>query len=209
MSRTDNKPKQKRKRRSFWEPESASVKTWLDNQTDLGVSLQLIIVDVIQKYGDGDVIRAYLAQREQSIDEPVIKPVRPPAQHVERENVHDFTQNEQLEQGNHRQQTEPMTHVQAPVSVVRAADAVDVQTGHVGQAITQQPTHEAPIVPIVQTGPQITPEQTNTQPYVQQESHTEYNHSELMPGGDEQQQAPADEYDPIEIMMADADSRLK
>lgn len=54
----------KRKRRSFWEPESEKLVEWLDAQTDLGTSLQLIIVDAIHKYGEGDVIKAHLNQRE-------------------------------------------------------------------------------------------------------------------------------------------------
>lgn len=54
----------KRKRRSFWEPDSPQLNAWLDAQTDLGTSLQLIIVDAIQKYGEGDVIKSYLTRRE-------------------------------------------------------------------------------------------------------------------------------------------------
>ncbi|MCR6108695.1 hypothetical protein HXA34_20575 [Salipaludibacillus agaradhaerens] len=54
----------KRKRRSFWEPESEKLVTWIDQQSDLGTSLQLIIIDAIHKYGEGDVIKAHLNQRE-------------------------------------------------------------------------------------------------------------------------------------------------
>lgn len=54
----------KRKRRSFWEPESEKIVSWLNGQSDLGTSLQLIIVDAIHKYGEGDVIKAHLNQRE-------------------------------------------------------------------------------------------------------------------------------------------------
>ncbi|MGX1266792.1 hypothetical protein RKD55_004736 [Rossellomorea marisflavi] len=57
--------KKDRKRRSFWEPDSKKVVDWINSQTDLGTSLQLIIVDAMHKYGDGDVIKAHLNQREQ------------------------------------------------------------------------------------------------------------------------------------------------
>lgn len=54
---------QKRKRRTFWEPESPAVQEWLANQKDLGMSLQLIIVDAINAYGSGDVIQTHLSNR--------------------------------------------------------------------------------------------------------------------------------------------------
>ncbi|MGX1195712.1 hypothetical protein [Metabacillus sp. SLBN-84] len=70
----------KRKRRSFWEPESKKLNDWLDAQSDLGTSLQLIIVDAIHKYGEGDVIKAHLSQRETFYDThepaPAPTPVR-------------------------------------------------------------------------------------------------------------------------------------
>lgn len=59
-AKKQNRPK----RRSFYEPESKKLIDWLNAQHDLGTSLQLIIVDAIQKYGDGDVIKAYLKTRE-------------------------------------------------------------------------------------------------------------------------------------------------
>ncbi|PAF27400.1 hypothetical protein CHH61_03515 [Shouchella clausii] len=64
MSGTGNTAGGKRKRRTFWEPESERLVAWLDAQADLGTSLQLIIVDAIKKYGEGDVIKAHLKQRE-------------------------------------------------------------------------------------------------------------------------------------------------
>ncbi|MCC2252726.1 hypothetical protein JUJ52_22655 [Virgibacillus sp. AGTR] len=71
----------KRKRRSFWEPDSKKIVSWLDSQTDLGTSLQLIIVDAIRKYGEGDVIKSHLNQRETLYNETELqttptKPVR-------------------------------------------------------------------------------------------------------------------------------------
>ncbi|MED4128491.1 hypothetical protein [Shouchella miscanthi] len=64
MSNVQQNEQRKRKRRSFWEPDSEKIITWLDKQADLGTSLQLIIVDAMRKYGDGDVIKAHLSQRE-------------------------------------------------------------------------------------------------------------------------------------------------
>lgn len=65
----------KRKRRSFWEPESEKVIEWLDAQTDLGTSLQLIIVDAIRQYGKGDVIKAHLTQRERMYQDATMQPL--------------------------------------------------------------------------------------------------------------------------------------
>lgn len=64
MSDTTNNTDKKRKRRSFWEPDSEKVVAWLDAQTDLGTTLQLVAVDAIRKYGEGDAIKAHLTQRE-------------------------------------------------------------------------------------------------------------------------------------------------
>lgn len=54
----------KRKRRTFWEPESPNVVAWLNAQGDLGMSLQLIIVEAMNKYGTDDVIQSHLRQLE-------------------------------------------------------------------------------------------------------------------------------------------------
>lgn len=64
--------KSTRKRRSFFEPESKVLADWLAEQNDLGVSLQLIIVDAIRNYGDGDVIQAFLTARERVPGEPAV-----------------------------------------------------------------------------------------------------------------------------------------
>lgn len=62
-----------RKRRSFWEPESKDLVAWLNNQADLGKSLQLIIVDAMQQYGRGDAVDAYLQRRlDSDFKEPQI-----------------------------------------------------------------------------------------------------------------------------------------
>lgn len=68
-----------RKRRSFWEPESKDLVVWLNNQADLGKSLQLIIVDAMQQYGRGDAVDAYLQRRlDSDFKEPQI-PTKPAA----------------------------------------------------------------------------------------------------------------------------------
>lgn len=64
MAKKSTKRKPTRKRRSFFEPESKVLAEWLADQNDLGVSLQLIIVDAIRNYGEGDVIQAFLKARE-------------------------------------------------------------------------------------------------------------------------------------------------
>lgn len=63
MAKTTKRTK-KRKRRSFWEPEQKAVVDWMNAQSDLGTSLQLIIVDAIRTYGSGDAVRAFLAHRD-------------------------------------------------------------------------------------------------------------------------------------------------
>ncbi|MGC6586200.1 hypothetical protein ACPV3A_14680 [Paenibacillus sp. Dod16] len=53
----------KRKRISFWESESKEIRDWCKAQANLGTSLDLIIQDALQTYGEGDVIKAHLNQR--------------------------------------------------------------------------------------------------------------------------------------------------
>lgn len=60
--------KARRKRRSFFEPESKTVVNWMDSQHNLGVSLQLIIVDAIHKYGKGDALEVHLSQRDETVE---------------------------------------------------------------------------------------------------------------------------------------------
>lgn len=88
MSDAQHKTAKKPKRRSFWEPESEKLVAWLNDQSDLGTSLELIIVDALHKYGEGDVIKSYLRQREEAFyqNEPQStpkQPVREPIQQVE------------------------------------------------------------------------------------------------------------------------------
>lgn len=66
----------KRKRRTFWEPESPNVVAWLNAQGDLGMSLQLIIVEAMNKYGTDDVIQSHLRQLESGGQaRPTMRPV--------------------------------------------------------------------------------------------------------------------------------------
>lgn len=66
----------KRKRRTFWEPESPNVVAWLNAQGDLGMSLQLIIVEAMNKYGTDDVIQSHLRQLESNGQaQPTMRPV--------------------------------------------------------------------------------------------------------------------------------------
>jgi len=62
----------RKKRRSFYQPESDILNAWLDAQHDLGRSLQLVIIDALRKYGEGDVITAFLEQREQTLADDVV-----------------------------------------------------------------------------------------------------------------------------------------
>lgn len=55
----------KRKRRSFWEPESKRVVDWLNAQDNVSTSLQLIITDAIRRYGDGDAITNHIMGMEE------------------------------------------------------------------------------------------------------------------------------------------------
>lgn len=59
----DKYVKKNRKRRSFYEPQSKVFNDWLDAQTDLGMSIQLLIADAIETYGSGDAIEAYFRTR--------------------------------------------------------------------------------------------------------------------------------------------------
>lgn len=60
---------QKRKRRSFYDLNHPVLREWLDAQQDLGKSLELILPDVIHRFGKGDVIQSFLNQR---VDRPTM-----------------------------------------------------------------------------------------------------------------------------------------
>lgn len=62
---TTQKSEFKKKRRSFYEPDSEAIRAWLDNQKDFGRTLQLLAVDAMEKYGNGDAIEGMLHLRTQ------------------------------------------------------------------------------------------------------------------------------------------------
>lgn len=68
-----------RKRLSFYEPDNKDILEWCKNQTSLGKSLELIIVDAMRNYGKGDVISAYLNLRAMEMDSTGSPHYYPPA----------------------------------------------------------------------------------------------------------------------------------
>lgn len=75
---------EKRKRRSFWEPDSEQVVNWINNQSDVSRSLHLAIINTIAKYGEGDAIeglfktKSFEGQAGQPPQETRQAPVRAP-----------------------------------------------------------------------------------------------------------------------------------
>lgn len=73
---TTQKQDMKKKRRSFYEPDSEAIRQWLDNQKDFGRTLQLLAVDAMAKYGTGDAIEGMLhlrTQEPQATQVPVVE----------------------------------------------------------------------------------------------------------------------------------------
>lgn len=68
---------EKRKRKSFWEPEQEHIRQWIANQKDLGRSIQLVAAEAIAKYGDGDVIEAMVDLQTGGAPTAVPTPVAP------------------------------------------------------------------------------------------------------------------------------------
>jgi len=48
-------------RRTFYNPESEEVRDWLDSQSNLTNSLELAIMFMIRTFGEGDLLRNYIA----------------------------------------------------------------------------------------------------------------------------------------------------
>ena len=174
----------KRKRRSFWEPESEALKAWLDAQNDLGVSLQLIIVDAMQTYGAGDVIKAHLSQREAELADRLAQPVQ---RVLTAEPVQALPEPELLQaEPEPQEKSEPVVHPEpepepTEQEVEARVDVNEVKT-------TVKPSQPAP-------KPQLFTEQKpqpSTTTSAQQASGAE----------DEE------EYDPIAVLMNDIGSRL-
>lgn len=67
----------KRKRRSFWEPNSKPVVDWLENQTDVSRSIQLAIIDTIAKYGTGDAVEGLINAQSGVTPQPATRPAQP------------------------------------------------------------------------------------------------------------------------------------
>lgn len=177
----------KRKRRSFWEPESETLKAWLDAQNDLGVSLQLIIVDAMQTYGGGDVIKAHLSQREAELADRLAQP----AQRVlTTEPVQALPEPELLHavpEPQPQAKSEPVVHPEPEPEPTELEVEARVEVNEV--KTTVKPTQPAP-------KPQLFTEQKpqpSTTTSAQQASGAE----------DEE------EYDPIAVLMNDIGSRLQ
>lgn len=171
----------KRKRRSFWEPESETLKAWLDAQNDLGVSLQLIIVDAMQTYGAGDVIKAHLSQREAELADRLAQPVQ---RVLTAEPVQALPEPELLQaEPEPQEKSEPVVHPEPTEQEVEArVDVNEVKT-------TVKPLQPAP-------KPQLFTEQKpqpSTTTSAQQASGA----------------VDEEEYDPIAVLMNDIGSRLQ
>jgi len=201
----------KRKRRSFWEPDSPSVKAWLDAQTELGTSLQLIIVDAIRKYGQGDVIKAHLNQREDIV-----------ISGEQRSGVTEFLL------------TPPVQHMDVQTAQAPPLQATEAHTAHESTpppsdmgARTDGVKPVPPTSPLVDVGNAATkvypkppvpqPPAQPVEPTVQGEQHDQNGSQgdydpvdQLMRDAQTPQTETAEQpaYDPIKIMMQDADSRF-
>lgn len=197
--------KKQRKRRSFWEPDSPALIKWLDEQNELGTSLQLIIVDAIHKYGEGDVIKAHLSQREQQYySNEAAAPVTPKTP-VSTPPVAPV------------QQAEP-TYVEQPT----IEDNIGEMELEVSEVYEQQEQKEVqPAVssqPIQQQQQQPRQEQPRQEP-VQSSNETTFDISSELSKIEQSRQEPPrqpsapepeeEEYDPIATMLNDAGSRLR
>lgn len=154
-----------RKRRTFWQPDSPLVQEWLDNQNDLGVSLQLIITEAIQKHGVSDVIASHI---EQMISTEVHDaPVTPQRQPVVRPEI----------------AVKPPIITQPEQLVAEVIPAVEPEDVPVMDDVVKEP--------VAQTNKPI--EQPQNKPDAQET--TEGSSSDAF----------SDNYDPIEVMLRDAE----
>lgn len=173
----------KRKRRSFWEPESEKIVSWLNDQSDLGTSLQLIIVDAIHNYGEGDVIKAHLNQRESFGYEnepqtPARKPVRNSAPSLSKD-----TSEEEPEEQALPQVSEP--------------EGRQVSGGGPEQESEQELDIEAELESDVESENEAVGDE-----------EVAFDTADLMSGAEDEEQGKGEEpeYDPIAIMMQDSGS---
>lgn len=170
----------KRKRRSFWEPESEKVIEWLDAQTDLGTSLQLIIVDAIRQYGKGDVIKAHLTQRESLYQDaamqPLVeRPLRPNVQAIQPE------------------PSEPVIEDDDPIEPADTQDPVG-PTVSLPEATEDSGNDDQDME--LDFEPELKPENES-------DDEPPFDIQNMMPDAEEKQEA---DYDPIAIMMNDIGS---
>lgn len=199
--------KKQRKRRSFWEPDSPALIKWLDEQNELGTSLQLIIVDAIHKYGEGDVIKAHLSQREQQYyANEAAAPMTPKtATAVSTTPVAPV------------QQVEP-TYVEQPTVENNIGD-MELEVSEVYEQKEQREVQPAvSSQPIQQQQQQPKQEQQRQEP-VQPSKETAFDISSELSKIEQSRQEPPrqpsapepeeEEYDPIATMLNDAGSRLR
>lgn len=196
--------KKQRKRRSFWEPDSPALLKWLDEQNELGTSLQLIIVDAIHKYGEGDVIKAHLSQREQQYyaneatapvtpKTPVSTPPVAPVQQEEPTYVE--------QPKNERNIGEMELEVS---EVYEQQEQRDVQPAVSSQPTEQQqqPRQEQPSQEPVRSSKETTFDISSELSKIEQSRQPSVPTVESEPESEE-------EYDPLEVMFRDADSRFR
>lgn len=189
--------KEKRKRRSFWEPESETIVNWLNQQTDLGTSLQLIIVDAIEKYGNGDVIKAYLTRRESGLGQ-----ILRPAQVTETSPIQ-----ERYEEPRVEQRTEQPDVRREPVRESRPEVPVQQE-----QAYTPEPQGDVTDILLkdleeYRAKPEQQAQRRTTRPQPVRQEPVKQKQPTQQPESQHQTEL-ADDYDPIEVMMGDVGSRF-
>lgn len=177
--------KKTRKRRTFWEPESKELQAWLKEQDNLGLSLQLLIVDAMHKYGEGDVIRSLIAQK---------------ALDINFDNAPNISQNQEVKRPTRKQAT-------AFVETVLEQDDLELDSELDSEPeIQEQEQPKSFKIPVKQHEHQAEPKQdvvteqkviVKTEP--EKESAVEDNDN------DKDEEEP---YDPIQILLNDAGSSL-
>lgn len=170
----------KRKRRSFWEPDSEKLVSWLDDQSDLGRSLQLIIVDAIHKYGEGDVIMAHLNQRENPDYEPA--PQKPRQKVASKPEPRTIEPSDEQDESTFNPVSEPE---EEPVS---------------GGGLEQEPEVELDSDSELEFEEEFENNDGDDEPFDINSMSEEAGHT------NESEQEEEDEVDPISIMMQDIDS---
>ncbi|MEK4529806.1 hypothetical protein NST38_30850 [Paenibacillus sp. FSL H8-0104] len=181
-----------RKRLSFYESESEEIRNWCKNQSSLGKSLELIIVDAIRNYGKGDVISAYLNFRAMEMDSKGAPHYFPPAAIP--------TSSEASQVISSSSQSNPATNQSQPDLNLNR------DTFTQGESMSNA-QHSS--------GGFIEPERNSTeQPKPsdfreERNLYTEDNHSEDQNiGNNNDDHDDDDDYDPIAILLGDAGSRL-